>query len=353
MGIVVEVVNRSGYVLHCQVLEKDHVTVGRAYTNDIVIADDYIDPVHVSIQRKAHSDLQEECNEGKSEYEGEHQHKFICSDHSSINGVLDSKGRKRSTQSILFSGQVIGLGKTLLRISSSTVVMPPAIRLSAWEQLSDTLTQKWVVILASILCLLLTLVDTYLSTFVVKDKMAEYAAVLYLFLVLAIYAGIFAVLGKALRQDSRFWPYYTLITGAMAMVIIYDLLSPWVFFNFNIHIGEAVDSILYALIVAIVLYFSLRFSSSLRTLSRAVIAAIIPCLVIVNLVLNMTKSDDFTPLPAYDVTAYRQSLYFGFEESKTNALTSAQELYTRALDNDLVSSEKSTIEQNPEILGTE
>ncbi len=314
MGIVVEIINRTGHVQHCQIFDKNSITVGRAYTNDVVIADTYVDPVHASIS----------CSG-----DGNRETDFTCQDHSSVNGIFDIKGRKQKIQSHWHSGQVISLGKTLLRITSPSIPVPPATRLSAWEKASDILTQTRVIIFVSSLCLLLATIDVYLSSFAVADKASEYTAVLYLWLALVFYAGIFAFLGKAFRQDSRFWLYYTLICGSTILVMSYDLLSGLIFFNLNLGVSSWFNIIAYILIIALLLNFSIRFALSVKTITRIAIVSIIPSLVLINLAIQMKNDSEFNWRPQYDVTAYTQTLYLAKPKTKADVLTSSQTLYKK------------------------
>ncbi len=312
MAIVIEVINRTGQVQHCQVFDKDTITIGRAYTNDVIIADPYIDPVHASISAIDDSE------------QGLY---FTCEDLSSINGISDSKGHKQSAKSHWQAGQVFSLGKTLIRINSTDTAVPAAVRLSAWEQISDSLTRARVVILVSVLCVLFTAVDTYLSSFSVQNKTAEYAIVIYLLLSIVVYAGLFAFLGKALRQDSRFWLYYTLVGLSIIFVAIYDLLSGPIFFNLNLGVSHWFDSMAYALVIALLIYFSIQSASSFKIFTRIAIASIIPGLVIINLTINMSRNNEFNWRPQYDVSAYFQTLYIAKSDTKKEVLDSSKALY--------------------------
>lgn len=312
MAIVIEIINRAGHVQHCQVFDKQSITIGRAYTNDVIIADPYIDPIHASISAIDDSE------------QGLY---FTCDDLSSVNGISNSKGHKQGTTSYYQAGQVINLGKTLIRINSMTTAVPAAVRLSPWEQISDNFTRARAVISVSLLCVLLTIIDTYLSSFNVQNKTAEYAIVIYLLLSVVIYAGIFAFLGKALRQDSRFWLYYTLVGLAIVFIALYELLTGLIFFNLNLGISYWFDPLIYALVIALLIYFSIQSASSFKIFTRIAVASIIPSLIIINLTINMSRNNGFNWRPQYDVSAYFQNLYFAKSNTKKEVLDTSTALY--------------------------
>jgi len=312
MAIVIEIINRAGHVQRCHVFDKQCITIGRAYTNDVIIADPYIDPAHASIS----------CID-----DSEQGLYFTCDDLSSTNGISDSKGLKQAATSYYQAGEVINLGKTLIRINSTATAVPAAVRLSAWEQVSDNLARARAVILVSLLCVLLTTIDTYLSSFNVQNKTAEYAIVVYLLLSIVVYAGVFAFLGKALRQDSRFWLYYTLVGLSIAFIALYDLFTGLIFFNLNLGISHWFDSLAYALVIALLIYFSIQSASSFKVFTRIAIASIIPGLIIINLTVNMSKNNDFNWRPQYDVSAYFQSVYFAKSNTKKEVLDTSKVLY--------------------------
>ncbi len=312
MAIVIEIINRSGHVQHCQVFDKESITIGRAYTNDVIIADPYIDPVHASISIID---------------DNERGFYFSCDDLSSTNGISDSKGHKQAATSHWQAGQVVSLGKTLIRINSTTATVPTAVRLSAWEQISDSLSRARAIILVSLCCLLLITADTYLSSFSVQNKTAEYAIVVYLLLSIVVYAGIFAFLGKALRQDSRFWLYYTLVGLSIIFIALYDLLADLIFFNLNLGISHWFDPIIYALVIALLVYFSIQSASSFKVFTRIAIASIVPGLIIINLAINVSRNNEFNWRPQYDVSAYFQHLYFAKSDTQQEVLDASKALY--------------------------
>ena len=312
MAIAVEIIHQAGHVQHCQVFDKNSITIGRAYTNDVIIADPYIDPVHASL---SYID---------DERQGVH---FCCEDLSSINGVADSKGHKQAAISYWQTGQMFTLGKTLIRINETASPVPAAIRLSAWEQISDKLAGLRAVFMVSLLCILLTVVDTYLSSFSVENKITEYMVVIYLLLSIAVYAGLFAFLGKALRQDSRFWLYYTLASLSIVFIAVYGLLSGLIFFNLNVAISHWFDAVIYALVIALLIYFSIKSSSSFKLFTRATIASVIPGLIMINLAITLSKKNEYNWRPQYDVSAYFEGLYLTSPTTKTEVLDAARALY--------------------------
>ncbi|ODS23917.1 hypothetical protein AB835_06235 [Candidatus Endobugula sertula] len=314
MAIVIEIVNRSGQVLDCQVFYKDKVTVGRAYYNDLVLADSYVDPVHIQLSYQQDSDS------------------ISCEDKQSVNGVYGVKQKKLASTSQIQPGDTITIGKTLLRVSSVNANVEPAIPLSFWEELSDTLTQWWFILCASLLLGILIIIDIYISTPLLDDKTAEFMQWVYVLIGLAVYGGLFSFIGRVLHHDNRFFLYYVLSSIALVILFLYGWLSSFIVFNgyFSADTGW-IDKMVLSVVIACLLNVSLRFSTYMRCLTRGIIVSVLPMLVLMSLFVNLVKSDEgFHSSPPYNATVFHQSLYVRKSKTPEEFVRSSQALYLQA-----------------------
>ena len=79
MGIVIEVLNPSSHIVDRHVINKGVVSLGRAYSNDVIIDDLYVDACHLSISF------------GTPLEGGSDQAIFTIVDQQSLNGVFDEQ----------------------------------------------------------------------------------------------------------------------------------------------------------------------------------------------------------------------------------------------------------------------
>ena len=312
MAIVIEVVNRSGHVIHCSVFDKTIVSIGRAYENDFIVADDYVDPRHAEIQLGQGSD------------------EFLCTDKNSTNGFFLNKKHKKTGEALFPGGSLLIIGKTMLRVSSSETKISPAIPISFWENAGDFLAQWWVVLLFSMALSTLLIMDAHISNPLIDDRSGKYVEVFYFFGAIALLSGLFAFLGKVFRHDSRFWLYFCLIVSFLLLMELYDWLIPIIFFNLGwVQINDWLDNIFYSACIGLLLFLAFRFSVHIKILPRLIASSIIPVLVLLNLIIQSTKDEDETKFyPPYDKLVYSYSLYWGKAEDQQNFIMATQSLYS-------------------------
>jgi hypothetical protein len=315
MAIVFEIVNRSGYVVSSEVIDKDVVTIGRAYTNDIVIADDYIDPSHLQIEVSEDKDT------------------FLCIDKNSVNGVYSKKGKKKEKLSRIQNGDLISIGKTQLKISSADIPVAPAIPLSYWETVADFLCQWWVVLLLTAIFSVLFYADVNVLHPLLENKSEKYMELLYFVIAVCLYGAVCAFFGKVFRHDSRFGLYFSLLMCLLIIFYLYDWFASFLSFNLDVSFGRGLNNLFYAVGLAVLIHISFRFATHFKPISRFLISAIVPCLVLVNIVVDwVQKEDSFHNFPPYHGLVFHESLRWTGQKSTDEFLQSADSLYSLAAD---------------------
>jgi hypothetical protein len=311
MAIVVEMLNRAGRPLSCSVYDKEKISIGRGYDNDFVVMDTYVDPVHLHVQLTENDD------------------QFLCVDQGSINGVLRYKGKEKIDNDVISTGDLLVIGKTILRISSSKTTVPPAVPMSFWEELGDFLSQWWVTLLLVLAFSGFMILDINMSNPLLENKSDRYMEVIYFLALIGFCSGICAFLGRMFHHDSRFLLYFGLLLIALTLFSIYDLLSPLLLFGAGIiQISGWFDDLFYSIVTGVLVYICFRFFSHTNTASKVLIASVIPGLIIVNLIIDISKGDDnFKYFPPYDALVLHESLYWGGAQSQDEFLMSTQDLY--------------------------
>jgi hypothetical protein len=310
VAIVVEIVNRSGNVVSSEVVHKDSLTIGRAYTNDVVVADDYIDALHLQIERS------------------EDDETFLCTDNNSVNGVFNKRGKRNNKQDRLQNGDLITIGKTSLRIFSADSPVAPAIPLSYWETIADFLCQWWVAIVLTLIFSLLFYADVNVLHPLLENKTEKYMELIYFLVAVCLYGAVCAFFGKVFRHDSRFGLYFCLLMTLLIVFYLYDWFASFISFNLDVAISRGFNNLFYALGLAVLIHISFRFATQFKPLSRLLVSAIVPCLVLLNIVLDMVQdNDDFHNFPPYHALVFHESLRWSGYENTEDFLQSTHSLY--------------------------
>ena len=146
--MIVEIVSKSGRILEVHPFTKDIITIGRAYTNDLILKDPYLDEQHLEVK------FEKEAKQ------------FLIRDCSSRNGSriqnsnFELEAGKENAQPI---GTSVHVGKSYLRFADEQQPVPAALKISKFEPTYSVLSTWWVS--ATLLCVLgaLTLYSTYLA----------------------------------------------------------------------------------------------------------------------------------------------------------------------------------------------
>ena len=311
MAIVLELLSRSGQVLKYQIFNQQQVSVGRAYSNDFVIADDYVDPFHMSIH----------CVEGAEQ--------FKCLDLGSVNGIVQHKKTQLAVS--VNAGEKVILGKTILRVSSSDQVLSPALPLSFWETAADVLSRWWCMLMLASLFVMMHVFDVLINNPLVKHKAMLYSQVLYTFVGVAVCAGFYAFLARILRHDTRFLLYFNIALCALLVNSVYDAVEPILAVNLSSIVLSEIATVLFiSLLLWVFLYVSLRYASHLTVVPRIVIASILPLIVaVVSFPEMFDQEDRFQPLPPYDPVVVNAAWYWRDGATVEGFVNTAESLYVQ------------------------
>ena len=120
MEIIIEEISRGYKLQHRHQLNKSCIRIGRDYSNDIILTDPHICPQHVELS----------FEEGQ----------WTITDNNTINGTfLENIKNKTAHQHIVKDGDIISLGKSLLRIVFRDHKVAPTVPFSPFENLINLL----------------------------------------------------------------------------------------------------------------------------------------------------------------------------------------------------------------------
>jgi len=200
--ILVEVRDRRLHLRSRHRLERFPISIGRAYDNDIIVDDRYVDAHHASLSLD---------DDGV----------VVIEDLESVNGVKDGLRGARAARIRLPSGGTVRLGETVLRMLDVGHNVARAVPLADEGRLVSALltpTAAWCVVGGSVL---LAMLLAWLRQYSGERAVVLISAALFLFLGLCIWAGIWAIVGRSQGGRGRFLTHLAIASLALSAATLW------------------------------------------------------------------------------------------------------------------------------------
>ncbi|HEY2805620.1 MAG TPA: FHA domain-containing protein [Gemmatimonadales bacterium] len=258
--IVAEVLNRRGDVVQRTRLEQFPAGIGRAWTNDVVLADPTVDAHHARIA-------------------ADEQGALFIEDLGSVNGLHAGSSREMVRRVPLDGMAMVRVGRTMLRIGALDTPVSPALpelapsgRL-AW--LLETPAAIAVMVLAGMGIITLS---AWLDSYEPQSKaIASVTGQAVAFAALAgAWAGVWSLIGRLSVQHFRYWEHTALTWLAVLGLALLGAFDSYVAFLFprSDVLGLAGAVLTGALFVALIAA-QLGLVSAMRRRRRIVIGVIV------------------------------------------------------------------------------
>jgi pSer/pThr/pTyr-binding forkhead associated (FHA) protein len=279
-----EVLDRRQNVVERRRLDGTALTVGRGYASDVVVDDPQICPLHVRISAGPDGGLEVE-------------------DLSSVNGVWTGDGQ-RVMRALVGSGSTLSIGRTTLRFFG------PGHAVAATERADepDPAWQRWaldprVTALLAAGALVAISVQSLLGDYSrIRASKALSDSVMVL-LAIAIYAGLWAVLSRAMVHRFHFRPHLAVASAALLALAGCSIGTGYAQFFFPA--SDAVPLLsasAFVVVGVLAVYGHLAFATSLRARRRAVTAGLISGAVVALAVVSALAEDDYSSTPEFSAT---------------------------------------------------
>lgn len=278
--LILEITQPKTNVKKIVKIESFPVTIGRGYSNDIILPDEYVSQKHLKIDNV----------EGK----------LTIIDLDSENGLFINKERVINEVSVDFE-QVFQLGKSKIRILKPDHKLAPARKLD----INKSFIEKYKIVITAwatlIFLLILKMIDTYNHTYeeveIIK-LMKDWPSSIGICLILA---GVFSVIGKISKKDSCFHMQLFLVTLISLSMELEILLKDLILFNFP---SSSVETILtYLIVIPINCYLMIKIfqystNVSLKNL-RIVLTSIFYIIAMLMSFNDYSSAIGFSSKPSY------------------------------------------------------
>jgi hypothetical protein len=193
--IQLEICDRRGRLAQRVRLDRFPVTIGRAYSNDIVLDDRYVSPEHLTLRE-----------DGAGGY--------VVEDRASLNG-LRIAGASERVPSLHFAREAeLRIGRTVLRLRDADSPVPPALaeRASRLRRFGHSRALLASLCAAGIGSILLKL---YLETYSELEWLSFASGALAAALALLAWAGAWAFANRTVAHETRFFAHCAIASAAL------------------------------------------------------------------------------------------------------------------------------------------
>ncbi|WP_299264331.1 FHA domain-containing protein [uncultured Psychrosphaera sp.] len=203
MEIVIELLTRNNKVKSFHKLSGDSIKIGRSYENDFVLHDEHISPHHAEI-------IQSEIGS------------LVLIDKCSVNGIRDKKNKDLGSQANLKSGDVLTIGKHLLRIVLPHHPVAETKKMNALEDITNHLNQWYLAFIAALVFFSSMVVKSYFSTIgdIIWTKV--FATSLLVTIALMLFPLFIAIFARVFKKEVRF---FTAVVFSFTMFLAWQITT--------------------------------------------------------------------------------------------------------------------------------
>ncbi|MCP4203595.1 MAG: FHA domain-containing protein [bacterium] len=276
--IFVEVLDRRGRVRRRERISRFPLTIGRAYSNDVIVDDRLADPEHL-IVRQTEDGLRLE-------------------DRDSRNGVFADGPRRRVRSLKLEAGTEVRIGHTRLRFCTPRQPVAPAAGHDDGG-VAKLFAGTWAKVAAIATALVTLFAADFFELYGQVEASHLLSSLAVALCLLLVWAGLWALGNRLVSHEFRFMAHWTVISVA---AVLFTLLSTgFEYLDFFLSTGsafEVAEWIAAALVSVGLIYAHLSVASTMAPARRATAAALTVAVVFGFVgVMEFAGGDDFSPNP--------------------------------------------------------
>lgn len=277
---VIEVRGRGGQYMGRLSTDKREVSIGRAFSNDLILDDPYVSPHHLRLV----------AVDGGWE----------AHDLGSLNGFRH-KAVGGGTDTLVRSGDTLRIGHTALRIYSDDHPVPPAMRLGGWEDRMSLLGRHRIWPALAGLTVLLSALSAYRTSWVEIEPQTFLEPILTNLSGPLLFALLWALLGRLLRHRAHLLAHFGIWLSIGLLSRVTTSAAGLAGYNAS---SETVETVLdqgaFALLLVCGLSCSLLLATNLRARGRWICSlGVAAAFVLVTVIAQYQMHEQFRPVPRY------------------------------------------------------
>ncbi|MBT5230809.1 MAG: FHA domain-containing protein [Methylococcales bacterium] len=213
--IILEALDKNAKVQHRHFIQSLPYYVGRGYSNDLVLDDDFISPEHIKI------DLDVEGN-------------LVTSDMGSTNGLYLFNNSQRVSSTIAKTGTEIRIGHTRLRFRKPDYLVKEALKDSLHDHLlSRVMNKRWLLVLLWVAVLSVIAIDQYIGNFNQYSIAKLLSQLLFDYIVVAVWVAGWVVANRLTTNATNFGAHLFVAGLGYASLVLLDGFSHYISYVFS------------------------------------------------------------------------------------------------------------------------
>lgn len=238
-----EILDRLGYVAERVPLTDFPVSVGRAYDNDVIVADQYVCPHHLQLLVDDSSQI-------------------MAEDLGSVNGLFVRASTRAVPKVSLSTGTQIRIGHTVLRYRSIEFQVGETTPDRHTRKLLGAYENRIVQLAVFVLTLGVLLLSNYLDSVERREVTEPAFELVFPLAFILVWSGLWTFAGRVITHRIKFLVHCAIVCAALTTVFLFDTALDYLAFALDADELRTVVSVVGGLIiVSAVLYAHLRFST--------------------------------------------------------------------------------------------
>ena len=311
MELIFELVDRAGRVLERNKVTRNRISIGRAYSNDLILSDPTVSPHHAII---------EENGSGK----------LVIRDLKSLNGIrMPHKDCQESIE--IVSGEIYQIGKSQVRMCLSDHAVAETVKVDEIDSMVDAFGRSSFLFVLFVLVMATYTMQQWLNMFS-GFKWQEVMNILLIVFASAVITAVFwSFVGRIVKHEIHFKTQLSIILIFIlcqtAIFYLYDLV---LFNTLNIVVSKTIFVVVNYIALLVLFWLNLHVATNQTNSQRLKTAAVLSLvLVVLSMYSNITTHSDFSEHPDYVKTLKRPSLLMVEGVSEQDYLLSAEDVFSR------------------------
>ncbi len=312
MALIIEVISRGHKVIERHKFDSNHIRIGRAYDNDLILSELHVCPHHAAI-----------------EIDAEHNAHLI--DLNSLNGVYDQQHNQLGDKTVIRSGDVFTLGRAHIRVLTVDHPVAAAELINSVDRIARPINSVWFTGFALLMALIVPAWVQYYSISQEFELKLVFNQVMMVFALGIGWAGIWAFAGHIFKHDARFFAH---LSVSLVYLIASSLLSVAVnivtFNSLSGLVGGIFNAAFSWLLLTALFWFNLYLATVQLARQRLLSAGSVSLLVIALFVsVKLINQSTFSNKPDYIYQLKPPVLRFVDGESQEDFLQDSEALFDR------------------------
>ena len=279
--VVVEVLDGRGRVQARDRLTRLPATIGRGYSNDVIVDDPYVDAEHLRLVPAEDGTL-------------------AIEDAGSVNGTFEPKSRTRITRIAMRPGLELRIGATHLRFQDPEQPSSPALPMRndlSFSRLSD----PRVAVPVALLVVVVFSISAWLGNYERAEPVKHVSIGVFVLLIVALWAALWSLGSRVILHRFNFVAHLTLASLVLCALELVNAAGIWIGVTLpNMHLDNALTWLLGIPLIFVLLSGHFALASAMTTRHRHMTTAgVLATIALITVLASWGERDKFSTALAY------------------------------------------------------